>query len=106
MDIDMNMEKENIAWVIVRALGIYFLAQVFLNLYSLTGLYVSFSTIQEILRMPSPEDRAYAQIIRLKTEVSFTVFYFIFSGFLSYYCLRKGKFIHKLLMYVENKTKT
>ncbi len=102
----MNMEKENIAWVIVRAFGIYFLAQVLLNLYSLTGLYMAFTKLQEIVQMDSFRDAAEPELIRTQLEIGFTIFYFIFFSFLSYYCLRKGRFIHKLLMHVESKNKT
>ena len=100
------MEKENIAWVIVRAFGIYFLAQVLLNLYSLAGLYMAFDKLQDILQMESLRDKAEPELLRTQFEIGFTTFYFIFFSFLSYYCLRKGKFIHKLLMYVESKRKT
>jgi len=100
------MEKENIAWVLVRAFGIYFLAQVLLNSYSLAGLYIALDKLQEIVKMESLIDKAEPELLRTQFEISFTIFYFIFFSFLSYYCLRKGKFIHKLLMYVESKSKS
>jgi len=96
------MNSQDTAWVVVRAFGIYFAVQVFFeffnvvlivqqlfSMYEITASSASAETIQ------SAETRILLNWSRLPTSVvSFCVL-----SFLSFYCLRKGSKIHKLLMY-------
>ena len=90
------MEKENIAWVFVRAVGVYFSAQALLNIFSLGTLYFHISTLYDISNTRI-ETEGY--IIQAWVNLGFTGLEFLLFLFLAYYCLRKGKFVHKLLMY-------
>ena len=97
------MEKNNLAWLFVRALGVYFSAQVIINLYS---LIVMFYSLQKIYQIAEFMERANAEVIRAWVHIGIMSFEIMIFIFLSYYCLRKGKFIHNLIMYKGNNEKT
>jgi len=91
------MEKENIAWLIIRALGIYIGFEAvtkFLSLFNYPLLYELQTTI-------SAEVGAMTMFI----QFGFSFLVFILYSFMSYYCLRKGAFLHKLILFKENDKK-
>lgn len=97
------MDNNNIAWVVVRALGVYFAAQVFIYLYDLSALFLGLSKLYEIAEL---REEAELEIIRTWVDVSIIGIQFLILIFLAYYCLRKGAFIHKLLMFRGSDEKT
>jgi len=90
------MEKQEFAWVIVRALGVYFVAEVFIYLYNLSALFMSLSKLYEIAAL---REEAEVEVIRTWVDIGVIGVQFTIFIFLAYYCLRKGAFIHRLLMY-------
>jgi hypothetical protein len=97
------MEKNNIAWVVVRALGVYLAAQVFIHLYNLSALFLGLSRLYEIAES---REEAELEIIRTWVDVSIIGIQFLILLFLAYYCLRRGALIHKLLMFRRGDEKT
>ena len=97
------MEKIDTAWIFVRALGVYFAAEVFIYLYSLSALFFSLSKVYEIAKF---NEEAEIEIIRSWIDISIIGVQFFVFCFLAYYCLRKGAFIHKLLMFGGKNEKT
>jgi hypothetical protein len=97
------MERESIAWIIVRAFGIYFAAQVLLDCLHLLSYVMDLLAIQEIAPLKTPEEaetriaRAWNSVVYQATEL--TVFFL-----LALYCLRGGSFVHKLLMRGSSET--
>lgn len=96
------MEKGNIAWVFVRGLGVYFSAQVFIHLYNLSALFLSLTKLYDIA---NSQEEAELHIIRTWVDIGIIGFQFLIFLILAYYCLRKGAFIHKLLMFKETNEK-
>ena len=97
------MEKNNMAWLFVRALGVYFSAQVIINLYNLTIMFYSLKSIYEVAEIM---EEANVEVIRAWVHIGIISFELLIFIFLAYYCLRKGQFIHNLIMYKGNNEKT
>ncbi len=94
------MKNEDFAWIIVRAFGIYFLVQFFLHLFSLSSVTFTLITLYEIASSSvSLAEKAEMKMIRTWINVGVLSFQLVAFGLLSYYCLRKGAFIHRLLMF-------
>ncbi|RBP47017.1 hypothetical protein [Arenicella xantha] len=96
------MRNQDTAWIFVRAFGVYFLVQAFLELFSMgvtsTLLYSLYEIVNSSTTVATVE-KAESNILRNWSYFgTYTVQYFVFSV-LSFYCLRKGFLIHKLLMY-------
>ena len=91
------------AWVFVRGLGVYFSAQAFIYLYNLSALLLSLSKLYDIANY---REEAELNIIQAWVDIGIIGFQFLMFVFLAYYCLRKGAFIHKLLMFRVDNAKT
>ena len=101
------MKDLDTAWIIVRAFGVYFLVQAFLELASVITMLANYISSYQIVNASSGSEQAIEQALyqRVRSQ-SYGIVYFaqtlIFAA-LSYYCLRKGRFIHKLLTYGATK---
>jgi len=92
------MKKEDIAWIFVRAFGVYFVAEAFSYFYNLTVFITSFLKLN---RISKEIDGVGYEIMRLLIDIGIIGIQFLVFTFLAYYCLRKGKYIHKLLMRIN-----
>jgi len=99
----IKMEKNSMAWLFVRALGVYFSAQVIINLYS---LIVMFYSIQTLYELSEKFEEASAEVVRTWVQIGVLSLEFLIFIFLAFYCLRKGQFIHNLIMYRGHNEKT
>lgn len=97
------MGKNNLAWVFVRAFGVYFSAQVIINLYNLTVMFYSIKSLYEMSEFMTELN---VEVIRAWVHIGIMSFEISIFIFLAYYCLRKGQFIHNLIMYKGNNEKT
>lgn len=97
------MENNDTAWVFVRALGVYFAAEVFIYLYNISTLFVALSKFYEIAKH---REEAEIEIIRYWVDAGIIGVQLLVFAFLAYYCLRKGEFIYKLLMFRGSNEKT
>jgi len=91
------MEKENIALLLIRAIGIYigFLALTkLLSLFSYFIFYVAQESLSE-----------YSEL-SMQTNLGVSLVALIFYTFMSYYFLRKGSFLLKLMLFSNNEKKT
>ena len=98
-----NMKNTDVAWIIVRAFGIYFLAQAFLELLSVISQVGILMAIDEIIhRSNASEQRvmeAESQLIRAKMYLGVYIAQLVTFGLLAFYCLRHGALILKLMTY-------
>ena len=101
------MKDLDTAWVIVRAFGLYFLVHAFLELTSVITMITNYVSSYQLVNASSGSEReidqALYQMIRSQT---YGIMYFVQTlvfAVLAYYCLRKGRFIHKLLTYGATK---
>ena len=97
------MEKQNLAWLFVRAFGIYFAAQAFSDIYYISMQIFMLVQLQDIATFKEGIEN---HLLRKWIEIGIMGAQMIVFIFLSYYCFFKGKFIHKLLMYRGNSEKT
>ena len=91
------MEKNNLGWLAVRGLGIYFASKVFIFIMNFSVLILSmrnFGNNEDFIEK--------MELTMLIPAISTSVITILVFSFLSYYCLRKGEFFHKLLMYKRN----
>ncbi|RBW50120.1 hypothetical protein DS878_07365 [Marinobacter sp. F3R11] len=94
------MNRDDFAWVIVRAFGVYFSAQAFLQLYWLGASTVRIAQLYEMAAMETPRTTEIeSQILRSWIEISYASAEFLLFILLAYYCLRRGGFIHRILCY-------
>ena len=97
------MKDLDTAWIIVRAFGVYFLVHAFLELTSAITMLVNYMSSYQIINASTGSERATEQALyQMVRSQSYGIVYFaqtlVFAA-LSYYCLRKGRFIYKLLTY-------
>jgi len=97
------MEKENIAWLIIRALGIYIGFEAFTKFIGLNNYYFIFTALYE--KTDSSQWAEY-ELTEIWIRFFFSVLIFIVYTAMSYYCLRKGNFLHKLILFKQNEDKT
>jgi len=93
------MNNQDTAWIIVRAFGVYFLAHMLLSLFEIGSNAFSLFTIHEIANSASLLEKAEPQIILSKSRIIGHLINLVIFALLAYYCLRKGLFIHRLLIY-------
>ena len=96
------MERNDIAWIFVRAIGVYFCAQAIFSFYHIAALSFSLVTLYDFT---NPSDDTEHLLIRTWFNIGITITELLLYSFISYYCLRKGTFIHKLLMYKSTNEK-
>ena len=90
------MEKENIAWLVIRALGIYIGFEAITKFIGFANYYV----IYEAQSQMSDFNKT-----TLLVRFGFSVVVFLLYTYMSYYCLRKGSFLHKLILFNNNDNK-
>lgn len=90
------MEKNDMAWVFVRGLGIYFLAQAIYYLFYLGVQLVSLLKLYDIAKTLV---QAEANIVGTWVQIGIAGLELILFFLLAYYCLRRGQLIHSLLMH-------
>ena len=96
------MERNDIAWIFVRAIGVYFCAQALFSLYHIIALSFSLTTLYEFSNSSDDTDHL---LLRTWFNIGIATTELLLYSFISYYCLRKGAFIHKLLMYKSGNEK-
>jgi len=92
--------KSGLAWIAVRVIGLLLLSKACVTAYELIlqlGVISNIFTAASVLGA-QPGEQAY----RLWIGVVLMVVQIVVIGFLSYYFLRKGKGVHKLLMFERN----
>ena len=97
------MKNTDVAWIIVRAIGIYFLAQAFLELLSVLSQIGMLIAVDEIIQRPNVSEQrvmeAESQLIIAKMHLAVYIAHSATFGVLASYCLRDGALILKLMTY-------
>ena len=93
----LALTKSGMAWVWVRLIGIAFLLKVFETLYDLVmqlGLISNIFTVASVVGAePGPQtSRLWIGVVLMAGQV-------LFYSLLTYYLLRRGKIVHRLLMF-------
>lgn len=89
------MNRNELAWVVIRALGVislWFLALAIIGLL----LYIP-AIVLSSYTMPLDPQRAFQRQMDIWTHLLRIALEITFYGFLSRYLLRKGKFAHSLI---------
>ena len=90
------MNRNEIAWVVIRALGVITL---WMFALSLLTLLVYLPTVPILSRcFPGDATKHSEMMMDVTLRISTLSTELIFQGVLSFYLLRKGKFVHKLLL--------
>jgi hypothetical protein len=90
------MTKESAAWLVLRVIGLLLLGQ---TLYLLFAASVHVMTAEKMGSITGTlAEQAERQAVRAWVDTGMAVAQAILSGALSFYFLRKGKVLHKLLM--------
>ena len=92
------MTNRGVAWIIVRAFGVYFAAQALLGVFVIVSYSLNLAALIQITEIRSLTDEAQSQIYRAWTNIGIQSVELIFFMALTYYCLRQGTFLHRLLM--------
>jgi hypothetical protein len=90
------MGKAEIAWIAVRGLGIYFTLEA---ISYVPSLWISLKAVRNYNEIEFLRGSIQAELFQPWVEVGYTGFQFVFLLFLTYYCLRRGALIHRVLMY-------
>lgn len=93
------METEKTAWVVVRALGIYFAGQVFISSFYVATMITG---ILELIEKSKIRPAIKEEIVEAWANVAYIGVELLVFLFLAYYCLRRGKHIHRLLIFRRN----
>ena len=101
------MKDLDTAWIIVRAFGVYFLVHAFLELTSTITMLANYLSSYQVVHASNGSERVYeqalSQMVRSQTYgIVYLVQTIVFAA-LAYYCLRRGRFIYKLLTYGGNR---
>lgn len=92
-----SMTNDDVAWVIVRAFGIYFLAQAVLTVFYIFSLGVNLVSLYAITELPSLEQDASHSIVRNWTSIGIQLVELLFFVAATFYFLRKGRTVHRLI---------
>ena len=97
------MENEKTAWIVLRAIGIYIAFEALAHSINLAGYL---SSLYSLYQYQDSSQWAESEIIQKWVGLGVISAKVIFYSVLSYYFLRKGCFLHKLLMYSNETSKT
>jgi len=94
------MTKSGMAWIWVRLIGVAFLFKVFETGYDLVmqlGLISNIFTVASVVGAePGPQtNRLWIGVVLMSGQ-------FLFFSFLTYYFLRRGRALHRALMFERN----
>jgi hypothetical protein len=87
------MEKDNIAWLIIRALGIYIGFEAIIKLSSLFNMYIIYKAQADLHTLNETQ---------LLIGLGYNAAIFLIYTLMSFYCLRKGGFLHILISFNDN----
>jgi len=94
------MNDDRTAWIIVRAFGIYFAAQFIASLFTLIGYFVALPVLSEIATGSTSEEfQLMMKSIEFWINIGLRVLRLLLYLALSYYCLYRGEFVHRLLIF-------
>ena len=97
------MENEKTAWIVLRAIGLYIAFEALVHTINLIGYS---SSLYSLYQYQDSSQWAESEIIQKWVSLGVISAKVILCSALSYYFLRKGAFLHKLLMYCNETTKT
>ena len=93
------MNKSDIAWVALRFIGLYLAIEAITSAVIICFDFSALQKANEAMSRGLDVDNFLASTYgSIYTQTTYLVLYLL----LSYYCLRKGAFLHKLLMFTEN----
>lgn len=93
------MNKETIAWIVVRAFGVYFCAQALIYVLYIASDLTHLSSLYYLADIRPDRAETEIKIFRAWTIFGFHIFQIVVFSLFAYYFLRRGKFFHNLLMY-------
>ncbi|MCW9014192.1 MAG: hypothetical protein OQL06_10445 [Gammaproteobacteria bacterium] len=97
------MENEKTAWIVLRAIGIYIAFEALVHTINLAGYL---SSLYSLYQYQDSSQWAESEIIQKWVSFGVISAKVVLYLVLSYYFLRKGAFLHKLLMHSSETTKT
>ena len=97
------MTKSDVAWVALRFIGLYLAIEAITSVVIIGLDFNALEKANEAMNRGLEVDNYLASTYgSIYSQTSNLVLYLL----LSYYCLRKGAFLHKLLMFAKNEKET
>ncbi len=97
------MTRSDIAWIAIRLIGLYLAIQAITSVVQIGFEFYALERANEAMARGMDVDK---HIARIYGSMFTQTVYFVLYVVLSFYCLRKGGFVHKLLMYTRNAKET
>ena len=99
----MNISKTDIAWIVIRLIGIYFAVEAISSAVQIGLESYALERANEAVSRGIDAEKYLTQMYRTMLTQTLNL---ILYATISFYCLRKGKLVFKLLMYTNNENKT
>jgi hypothetical protein len=100
----MNVTRSNIGWIAVRAIGIFFVYKFAVNILDFVSWFIAYTKTRNMVEWGEVE--ASYQTTKTLSMVITYAGYLLVNGALAFYFLRRGEFVHSLLLYRTDDSET